>query len=399
MKQIVVIDPGMMEAGGHHAALLSTFLSYEEICSHQLTFVTHEQLDGNLYQQLVQKDITVVRHFKSNFYENYRSCLSLGDKKIQSYVRRLAFEYIEIFKHLFCKLAYSDSYMFFYPCLDWEHSSALNLAIEYMDLQSIGSKVNQTHKVCCMFTPNNMGYDNLQHLFYKKAFFDLGTKQGVELYASDFETKLYYEKLDIPIQGIHPCYLLPWGQVDNKKNLDERKPKLLLYLGDAKKDKGFNRLPKLITELLQAYNYNVTLVVQYTLAWDYPEIRETIVALELLAAEYSQLQLCKSYWSTSELIAELREVDTIYCTYCIDTYKNKSSGLAWLASFFDIPVVLNGECWLSREFQRLNHVYLFNNKEHNTSRTLNEKLAVPNYFDSLFVDLISWLYDENGHSR
>ena len=55
MKQIVVIDPGMMEAGGHHAALLSTFLSYEEICSHQLTFVTHEQLDGNLYQQLVSK--------------------------------------------------------------------------------------------------------------------------------------------------------------------------------------------------------------------------------------------------------------------------------------------------------------------------------------------------------
>lgn len=395
----MVIDPGMMEAGGHHAALLSTFLSYEEICSLKVTFVTHEQLDGNLYEELIQNDIAVVRHFTSNFYENYGSCLSLGTKKIQRYVRKLAIEYIAIFKHLFHQHNHSVPSIFFYPCLNWEHASALSLAMEYIKHQSIGSKATQTHKICCMFTPNNMEYDNLQHLFYKHAFFGLGTKPCVELFASDYETKQYYENLDIPIQGIHPCYLLPWGQVENKKSVDKSRPKLLLYLGDAKKDKGFNSLPELITKLLQDYGYNVTLVVQYTLAWDYPELRESVTALEALASKHKQVELYKNYWSTRELIAELREIDTIYCTYCTETYKNKSSGLAWLACFFNIPVVLNGECWLSREFQRLNHVYLYNEKEARSSCTSYNQIVVPNYFDSLFVDLVSWLYEDNGQSR
>ena len=385
----MVIDPGMMEAGGHHAALLSTFLSYEEIFSHQLTFVTHEQLDGKLYQQLIQKNITVVRHFTSNFYETYGSCLSLGSKKIQSYVRKLASEYIEIFKHLFCQLTHLFPSIFFYPCLNWEHASALSLAMEYMKRESIGAKVNQIHKVCCMFTPNNTGFDNLQHLFYKQAFFDLGNKQGVELYASDYETKQYYEKLDIAIQGIHPCYLLPWGQVDNKKNLDKKKPKLLLYLGDAKEDKGFNRLPELISELLKDYDYNVTLVVQYTLAWDYPELRESITALDLLDSKYDQVKLYNKYWTTTELIAKMCTIDKIYCTYFPHTYKNKSSGLAWLARFFEIPVVLFGHSWLSREFERLGHNYSVIKEEKAAIVTSNTEMK--NYSSELYSSILKWL--------
>ena len=147
-----------------------------------------------------------------------------------------------------------------------------------------------------MFLPNDRDNGNIQHLFYKQAFTSLSTKQRIELYASDYETKQYYENLNIPIKGIHPCYLLPWEQIDNTKYLEKKNPKLLLYLGDAKKDKGFNTLPELITRLLTEFDYNVSLVVQYTLAWDYPELRECIAALEVLDSKYEQVEIYKNYW-------------------------------------------------------------------------------------------------------
>jgi hypothetical protein len=41
MKSVFVIDPGMMEAGGHHAALLETLIHSEsggaKVCTHSST--------------------------------------------------------------------------------------------------------------------------------------------------------------------------------------------------------------------------------------------------------------------------------------------------------------------------------------------------------------------------
>mgnify|MGYP007000236403 CR=1 len=86
MKQIVVIDPGMMEAGGHHAALLSTLASYDDVDKQNVMLVTHKKLAMPLIAQAEEQKIRVVRHFESNFYENYGSEFSLTSVSSQKYI-------------------------------------------------------------------------------------------------------------------------------------------------------------------------------------------------------------------------------------------------------------------------------------------------------------------------
>ena len=47
MKSVFVIDPGMMEAGGHHAALLETLI-HSESEDTTVSVLTHKHLDNEL---------------------------------------------------------------------------------------------------------------------------------------------------------------------------------------------------------------------------------------------------------------------------------------------------------------------------------------------------------------
>ena len=387
MKQIVIVDPGMMEAGGHHAALLSTLASYDDVDKQNIMLITHKKLATPLIAQAEEQKIRVVRHFESNFYENYSSEFSLTSVSSQKYIRALTREYISCFSTIISGKNSNSEITFFYPCLNWDHAYALNLALTYCQKEAV--PVGQQHKVCCMFTPNDRN-DQIKALSYKQSFKALSANEGVKLFASDLETKQFYEELGVLVQGIHPCYLLPWGQISTAHTPKGGTPTFLLYLGDAKENKGFNTLPNLIEKLLKQYNYNVILIVQYTLAWDYPELKKSISTLDELSAKHQQVKLYKEYWSTASLVKQLKSVNAIYCTYSVDEYQFKSSGLAWLAAFFNIPVVLNGDCWLSREFDRLAHDYnyIYHKREKWVPKCPDEK--VPGYFRSLFGNLIHW---------
>lgn len=388
MKQIVIIDPGMMEAGGHHAALLSTLASYDDVDKQNVMLVTHKKLAMPLIAQAEEQKIRVVRHFESNFYENYGSEFSLTSVSSQKYIRALAREYLSCFRAIISDNKSNSEITFFYPCLNWDHAYALNLALTYC--QQEAAPVGHQHKVCCMFTPNDRN-DQIKALSYKQSFTALSAKKGVKLFASDFETQQFYEKLGVLVQGIHPCYLLPWGQISAGHIPKGTVPTFLLYLGDAKENKGFNTLPSLIKKLLKQYNYNVILIVQYTLAWDYPELRQSIDALDELSRAHHQVKLYKEYWTTAALVTQLRSVNAIYCTYSVDEYQNKSSGLAWLAAFFKIPVVLNGSFWITREFVRLGHSYRIISSVETPSSEAISTGRPTSYFQSLFANLIDWL--------
>ena len=66
MKQVFVLDPGLMEAGGHHAALLSTLLCYKG--SDTLQIFAHKKLDETLLTESEVKGLKTYRHFESNFH-------------------------------------------------------------------------------------------------------------------------------------------------------------------------------------------------------------------------------------------------------------------------------------------------------------------------------------------
>ena len=126
------------------------------------------------------------------------------------------------------------------------------------------------------------------------AFSRLSIQKGVSLFASDKETQEYYQLLEVPIQGIHPCYLLPWQRLNVNKVNTSSVPNLLIYMGDAKENKGFLRLPSLVKQLLLFYDYKVSLTIQYTLSWETPELVNAIAQLNELAKDYKQLQGTKT---------------------------------------------------------------------------------------------------------
>lgn len=331
----MVIDPGMMEAGGHHAAFMETLIHSESEGS-KISMLTHQQLDNDLETKAKNSGIQVYRFFSINFYQHYEDSLDLNISGIQNYIRQMAREYACAIK-LGVKQSELREVICFYPCLNWEHAFGVSLALELIGKRGgMGITHKLTHKVCCMFTPIRRQFNS--DLYYRMAFSRLSIQKGVSLFASDKETQEYYQLLEVPIQGIHPCYLLPWQRLNVNKVNTSSVPNLLIYMGDAKENKGFLRLPSLVKQLLLFYDYKVSLTIQYTLSWETPELVNAIAQLNELAKDYKQLQLISQFWSTTEIIRYMNETDLVVCSYDTQVYQHKSSGLAWLASHFDVPV-------------------------------------------------------------
>ena len=386
MKSVFVIDPGMMEAGGHHAALLET-LSHSNSEDTMVSVLTHKQLDNELETTAKNNGIQVHRYFSTNFYQHYEDSLELNLSGMQHYIRLLAWEYACAIK-LAAQGLTNHEVICFYPCMNWEHASAISLALTMSD-----EKYQCTHKVCCMFKP--LKIERQSELLYKYSFGQLAKHSGVELFASDWETREYYEGLGISIRGLHPCYLLPWGSLNKQKKINTNTPHFLVYMGDAKENKGFLRLPEVITEAIGKFSGKVKLTVQYTLAWDYPELTPVINTLKRLEKEYrAQVQVHARFWSKDELQSVMTSLSGVICMYDSLTYQNKSSGLAWLCGYYNLPIIFINQqtFWMHREMARLGITYY---------RSINDLIdnmpIVPNsercknYYNNLFEDCLTWV--------
>ena len=386
MKSVFVIDPGMMEAGGHHAALLETLI-HSKSEDTMVSVLTHQHLDNDLETMAKNSGIQVYRFFSTNFYQHYEDSLDLKLSGMQHYIRLLAWEYTCALKFA-AEFGVENDIVCFYPCLNWEHACAVSLA-----LNMNGEQYNFTHKVCCMFKP--LKIDQQSELLYKYAFGQLAKHSNVKLFASDWETREYYEELGTNIQGVHPCYLLPWGSLDKKKTIRSEIPHFLLYMGDAKENKGFLRLPEVIVEAIAKFNGKVKLTVQYTLAWDYPELTPVISTLNRLKKEYpAQLQVHTNFWSKDQLHSVMTTLSGVVCTYDSHSYQNKSSGLAWLCAYYYLPIIFIGQqsFWMQREMERLGMTYY---RSIDTFRDSVSEIPMPvscsNYYGRLFEDCLTWV--------
>ena len=129
------------------------------------------------------------------------------------------------------------------------------------------------------------------------------------------------------------------------------------------------------------------------MTWSSPELAEAERQLTELAEQVENLELHKTFWSVEELIHVLSSTDLLYCTYEASAYHAKSSGLAWLASFFNVPIVLRGESWLTREFTRLHHPFEVSPTLTYSTQLLDKTVSrATEYRNSLFLEPIDWLY-------
>ena len=359
-KNINVMDPGIMEAGGHHFALVETLLASAGAGS--LSFFTHKNLDGRILKKIESAGHDVDLAFSQNFYTFFGDDNCCGSNQILDYVHKLRNEYVAIFERVEGDLAAA---IFFYPCVDWYHLFALRLAIES------GRGTVATHKICLMFDFGinehaGINYDRvanwLPHLRWALE------SSCVEVSAADARIIKSWRSLfpGIPLQPM-PSYLAKWSSVPKR---DLSRSKLLVYTGDVKHDKGFNSLPSVIERLL-VEQPNVEIIVQFTWNWAMPEFEDTRTRLRELAEMNPLLSVFERPWDHQEFAKNLAECSAYYCTYNRDIYDHKSSGLPMWLGFYKIDLL--GERPLA------------------VLEELRYQQANPSYREAIYSDLIDFL--------
>lgn len=396
MQTLVIIDPGLYEVGGHHAALLYTMAAKKQKNPVDITIYSSFHVANELNEFASSRDLKIKPWFKSNFYQHFEDNSNFKSATLTAFIRGLALEFKSAILDALEREANAGDVTFWYPCVNWEHANALSLALSQLaDLQKYADWACK-HKVCSMFM-SQQPEQKFANLPYETSFKRLNKLSNVDLFASDWELREYLESLGINVRGIHPCYLLPWSNIEsaNEKyvNTENSSRTFLLYMGDAKENKGFTLLPDLIQSLSAKHSNNVKFVVQYTMTWSSPELTKVEQQLTELAEQVENLELHKAFWSVEELIHVLSSTDLLYCTYEASAYHFKSSGLVWLASFFNIPVLLRGESWLTREFTRLHHPFEVSPTLTYSTHLLKKVSShATEYRSSLFLEPIDWLY-------
>jgi hypothetical protein len=390
----------MMEAGGHHAALAETLCqSKSRLVTADIQVFVSKHLDKNLRQGFSQVGIKSHEVFDCHFYKYFDESSQLGPAGMQDYIRGLAREYIDVLLQAI-KQAKTKPVIFFLPCLNWEHANAFSLASTILNRKLCEARIHVV--ACAMYSPQTLQGDmSASAMWFAMAFKGLIKFNFVSLYGSEYELCKHYGHLLSSTQlSMHPCYLMDWESI--KKPETESAAKIqkevhyLLYLGDTKENKGFNRLPKILEEGLKNTPVDTKFIIQFTLAWEYPEIMETVRTLNHWAKNEPRLILHHGFWSNEEVLSILGNIKGAMCTYDSGVYQHKSSGLVWMLAFLNKPFLISANCWLSREAERLNlDVYLDPNLSIQSlgscSGTTLQRVSSSEYKQVLFSPLIEWL--------
>ncbi len=374
-KKIIVIDPALMAAGGHHAGFAemaaSSISRQKEL---EVEFVSHENVDETIRAQVEQALCVVRAEFSINFYEYFDQSVTVAD--IQPYVLQVTKEYIAAIQSTM-KHPMSSDIIFFYPSLTWEHAYCLALALTYLT-----PALTAKHIVCAMFNPaidfRGKTTNHTKKLNYTLAFKALDKHKSVQLYASDQELASAYAKLLDRVKPLplHPCYLADWSNLNSDNHAIKRQGeplKVTIYMGDAKENKGFLLLSRIASEILADKLLNIELTVQYTLAWADETVREAAEKIVVIAREDKRLVVTERFLSDNELHNHLEHTDLFIFTYKAKVYQDKSSGLLWLIGWYKTPVYFLNATWLSREAQRLQLPVLKTiNDPHNLKEKINQ---------------------------
>jgi hypothetical protein len=351
-QDISIIDPGLMKRTGHHAGFAEALAgSLPASQDRHYRFFCHEALDDQLKATMEQVGMPAHPVFTINFYQHFNEITN--SVEIYEYITTLCREYLEVFGKIRADKP-GNGRALVYPCLGWEQAFALALAIQ-IDEQE---QSDWQHLVCVMFNP---GIDHQSKLVnsnhrmnFHLAFQALTRFHSVSLFASDEELRECYLHLlqrEVDIE-LHPCYLSRWLPATEAREPPPGR-RIILFLGDAKGDKGFNQLPQLIEDNLDLLGAADRFVVQYVHEWQKPEIQATIRWLEDFATRDPRLELHNSFWPENIMNQQIESADMVVLLHDSDAYQHKTSGLLWLVAWHQVPVVVTGDNWLFREANRL----------------------------------------------
>ncbi|SDZ78665.1 hypothetical protein [Microbulbifer marinus] len=401
--RFVVLDPALIKEGGHHTAL-SLLVAASKEDDVDVTFISHQYISDSLKQQLENNGCIVKPEFLLNFYEIFEKQIELN--AANAYVLNAAKEYAKVIQGQ-CEQGGSGKLVFFHPSMSWEHAYALSLALKTIDYS-----MDMCHIVCAMFNPglgpDGTVFDPQRKLNFEIAFRAVSSSTRVKLFASDIELSSIYKKLlnlgsDVPV---HPCYLSTWMRSAKEESGDpncdfiDDGSEIILYMGDAKSEKGFCDLPDLVCESLKNVDSHQKLYIQFNIPWPDPELEMVAEKLRYCASVNEQLILHEGFISQHEVERRLSNASLFVFNYCNEHYQNKSSGFLWFVVWHQTPVYFFGHSWLSREARRLSAPVLGQSRDRKQFwAAIRESrkyriFGAPSsrfYFDSLYRDFWDWI--------
>ncbi|HCG5122457.1 TPA: glycosyltransferase [Vibrio parahaemolyticus] len=368
--KIVILDPGLREHGGHHVGIASQIKESKKLLKEGVSVevLGNVAAPKEVQQSLSSANFIFTPYFDSDFYQQFYSDRELST--FTSYVRTLSAEY---FKAI---LSFKNSDVtFFYHTLNWEHGYALALALRLLEQTNIykQSSPKHQHLIGLMFSPQYFNRTDTHRSQQRLMRFSLGFRQlqsfhNVQLFSADFEVRQAYRQLlDINDIKLFPCGLIRSSQLAESKCKQTSSNRVLLYVGDAKDNKGFLELPKLLESLLElTADPSVRFVIHYTITNDRRDLQNVHSQLTELAKRDSRIELHYGFLSELEMHELWLSVDSAVLNYDSQLYANQSSGILWLSAAYDVNVHLLSETWLNREARRLN----LKCKEHRTIKEI-----------------------------
>lgn len=353
-QTLVVVDPAFGVSQGHHAGF-AEMLADSRPVQIKVKYATHRSLDQRMEQRLQRSGIAVSKVFSQDFYGHYHQTVISAE--INRYILTLAKEYVAVFRQL---IATAKPHLLLYHTLNWEHANALSLALQ----TTLGQQAKLQHCVLLMFNPgiNHRGQttDARLRFNFQRALTKLQPMAQVKLYTSCSEYAQAYAQLLESNVGIavHPNLFgmhAPDEQKPERRESDLSRSRILLYLGDAKADKGFQRLPQQIRRLQTLCGTEARLIIQYsrTPNWQQSGLLQAEQEIEALAQSDSRVELHLGFWSQTELNTQLHTATLLMLDYEPVIYAEKTSGLLWLAAHYRLAIITPKHTWATREAKRL----------------------------------------------
>lgn len=355
--RLFIADSGLQSLNGHNAAAMQALAI--NCGSESVEFFCHQHPDQAVRAEALQRSVRLTPFFADFFYDAYDAPGTLTD--LNRFINSLAADYARLSDRL---VRLHGGGVILHHTMDWPHLLALGLA----NVSEASPELR--HLVFLMFNPGMAADGSIlnqwRSLNYRLALGRLTKQASVRLFASCHEHAGAYSALypEYRRPSIHPVFFsassTPIVSAVAADNGDELRRsfkgrRILLYLGDAKVDKGFCRLPELIQALLPYLDHRSVLVVHYNLndALASTRLRDTARSLADMACQDARLRVVQGFLPDGCLIELIAECDIALFDYDPGAYAHKTSGLLWQVCRCETPMVLLGESWLSREALRL----------------------------------------------
>jgi hypothetical protein len=411
VTQLVLLDPGLREQGGHHPAFILALLATDCFTgdNSKLRVFANAEFTPSAVFDSATNNVKYTAFFKTDFYRYFYE--SIQHPGLPHFIRRLTAEYLAAMQQVVkddCQLgtAKCSTSILFCHALGWEHATALADALFLFKKQS---GITLRVVIILMFSPYRKTaseqYDSQLYLRYRVAFKRLAACEEVSFFACDHETSKAYEHMlarhisIIPTPFINTSKYRPCRPSENKK--------IVLYMGDTKATKGFLALPNLLEQIVKlGQNEDLSYLIQYSLTNKSEEFLAVDKTLKKFAEVNANIDVYEAFWSEQQLHKTLASCHALVFNYDSSVYMYQSSGVLWLAAYYNLKMFFLSNNWLSREAERLKSEYIMcapkkiieylnelshgdiNKRAHYANIRL---ISVADYHAKLFGDFEEWL--------